>query len=61
MNSLALQDTFKPSAEDRKSTFGSIDPVAVERALHLAQRMDAARQARPAIAVPADENADVAT
>jgi len=59
MNSLALQDTVEPSGEDRKSTFGSIDPVAVERALQIAQRMEAARQARRGIAEPADEDADV--
>ena len=59
MNSLALQDTFEPADEGRKSTFGSIDPVAVERALQIAQRMEAAREARPGIAQPADEDADV--
>ena len=55
MNSLALQDTFEPSGEDRKSTFGSIDPVAVERALQIAQRMEAARKTQLEVCVSADE------
>lgn len=58
MNSLALQNTIEASHENRKSTFGSIDPVAVERALQITQRMEAAREA-PRIAQPVDEEADV--
>ena len=59
MNSIVLRDTVEPSAEDRKSTFGSIDPVAVERALEIAQRLESARKARQGIAEAADEDAAV--
>jgi hypothetical protein len=46
MNSLALQDSFEPYYVGRQSTFGSMEPSAVERALAVIERIELARKAR---------------
>jgi len=59
MNSFAIQDILEPACEDRRSTFGSIDPVAVERALQITESIEAVREARLLISELADQNLDV--
>jgi len=57
MNSLALQDSFEPYYEGRQSTFGSIEPSAVERARAVIERIERARKARAATEDTATEEA----
>jgi hypothetical protein len=46
MNSLALQDSFEPYYEGRRSIFATIEPSAVERARVIKERIEQARKAR---------------
>ena len=61
MNSQGLQNTFEPGDEGHKSTFGSIDPTAVERALKVKARIEAARKARSRTVAPVEEYAGCKT
>ena len=55
MNLPGIQHIVEPSSEGRKSTFGSIEPAAVERALKLKERFEEGRKARLKIGQPAGE------